>query len=95
MAEYIDRVALLKTIFPYDAADKSKFAINAKVVEKAIKGASTADVVEVVRCKDCKHFHEYKIKGGIAGWGKCEAIAMDIDLMANDYCCYGERKEQE
>jgi len=27
-----------------------------KCVERAIKEAPTADVVEVVRCKNCKHF---------------------------------------
>lgn len=75
---------------------------NAQTVKRCIEVddsvpnvATAVDFVEVVRCKDCKNYCEYKIKGNPTGWGKCEAIAMDIDLMANDYCCYGERKEQE
>ena len=52
------------------------------------------DVVEVVRCKDCKHYHEYlhHTTKEPTGWGKCTSIAMDIDMMANDFCSYGERK---
>ena len=60
MAEYIDREALLKTIFPYDVADKSKYTVNAKAVEKAIKGATTADVVEVRHGKWQKQGNEKK-----------------------------------
>lgn len=49
----------------------------------------TADVVEVVRCKDCKH---YTSKGTCA----CDQWLFDdvnIDVMLNDFCSYGERRE--
>lgn len=46
-----------------------------------------ADVVEVVRCKDCKWWH----KGGCAFRKDCTA-----DLpSADDFCSHGERKEQK
>ena len=50
----------------------------------------TADVVEVVRCKDCKHW--------ATGYGYCRKMGVnsygDSPVGRNDYCSYGERKEQ-
>lgn len=67
------------------------------------KKLSTADVVEVVRCKDCKYRHKewYQDKrnkdGGywIIGCGN-DAIAERVYGLAqdNDFCSYGERKEE-
>lgn len=88
MKEYIDRE---KLIAEYDRVHVGP----AGGARKLMVDAPTADVVEVVRCKDCKNYCEYKINGNPTGWGKCEAIEMDIDLMANDYCSYGEREEQK
>ena len=49
-----------------------------------IKRIPTADVVEVVRCKDCKHFVE-------------EEFCMGIGIICrfDDFCSYGERKETD
>ena len=51
----------------------------------------TVDAVEVVRCKDCKHFDEEKALrcGGI--W--CGYWGTDPD--PDDFCSYGERREGE
>ena len=58
----------------------------------------TADAVEVVRCKDCKHWKQGDSNGGnsiedlqwIGGckWAKCCRREMD-------YCSFGERKDNE
>ena len=43
-----------------------------------------ADVVEVVRCKDCKW------------WDGIECKTRDIDVVdVDDFCSYGERKDGE
>jgi hypothetical protein len=46
------------------------------------------DAVEVVRCKDCKHYDKrYALTpGGVwcAYWG--------VDPLADDFCSYGERR---
>ena len=62
---------------------------------KLIADAPTVDAVEVVRCKDCKHFAETtgKDSGKPCGYGKCMKpffIQMIVD--ADDFCSYGERK---
>lgn len=54
---------------------------------------TTADVVEVVRCKDCKYLTTTKIAGDSV-WICKNAKGMvspDPDL----YCSYGERKEEK
>lgn len=47
-----------------------------------------------VRCKDCTSYHSYgsNLDGGLVSWGKCMKIDMDVDMPANGYCCYGERR---
>lgn len=44
-----------------------------------------ADVVEVVRCKDCKHWQD----GGFSSYCICDGFTH-----SDDYCSYGERKDE-
>lgn len=64
-------------------------------IRQSIMALPTADVVEVVRCKDCKHCDViYPLK--CAG---AEAITVyfcgfnNVPRKADDFCSYGERKE--
>jgi len=51
MADYISREAAIETVKFYEAeCDPIPRAID------SLKQISAADVVEVVRCKDCKHW---------------------------------------
>lgn len=53
----------------------------------AVEDADTADVVEVVRCGNCKYF--YKGRMG----NRC-TISLGLKVPHRDaWCCYGERKE--
>ena len=53
-------------------------------VDDSIPNVATAvDFVEVVRCKDCKHY----------GYGICtHDLACNL-VCDDDFCCYGERSE--
>ena len=42
-----------------------------------------ATAVEVVRCRDCKHYNE----------GFCAGYHAHHDIMPDDFCSYGERKD--
>ena len=73
-----------ETILLWDALKKG-------VLER-IKYITPADVVEVVRCKDCKHYVaevKYCDKWGdmFNHWEECEYVD------PNGYCHMGERKE--
>ena len=54
MARYIDADLLIKNI----ANIEDLRTLSTKTIGKAISDTPTADVVEVVRCKDCKHLQE-------------------------------------
>ena len=58
-----------------------------------VVNATAVDAVEVVRCKDCKH---YKPQNKSAHWENrtnyCNRIAT-IKVQPYDFCSYGERKE--
>lgn len=52
------------------------------------------DVVEVVRCKDCK---EWLLSDQVTHWGKCHSKQWANDYFyyetfENDFCSYGERR---
>jgi hypothetical protein len=87
MAEYIERENLLKVLPPKcNMGDMYATAYNTclNIIENLIKEQPTADVVEVVRCKDCKHFLLHRmacINPFHNGW-----------CTINDYCSYGERR---
>ena len=56
-----------------------------------VDNAPTVDAVEVVRCKDCKHFTE-----GMAV-GMCKRVPDKpiIPVVYDHFCSYGERREGE
>lgn len=86
--EYIERGALFeavrdKSMTQFDWSEK----VDLEEFEEVLNYIPAADVVAVVRCKDCKWWH----KGGCAFRKDCTA-----DLpSADDFCSHGERKEQE
>jgi hypothetical protein len=92
MKEYIEREALIKKIFPIGVIDDGRYAIPAKAVKIAIDNAPAADMVEVVRCRHCKHFCPYE---GEEHKGDCaELVGLESCVYEDDYCSYGERKEK-
>lgn len=59
-------------------------------VRRAIEQTPTADVVEVVRCKDCKRFMPYE---GEEHKGDCEEFSeLNCCVYEDDFCSFGERK---
>lgn len=56
------------------------------------KSQPAADVVEVVRCKDCIHYQK-ATKGFV--YGSCDYMHGHIDIDENDFCSLAERRESE
>ena len=62
------------------------FATHIKILEMY----PTVDAVEVVRCKYCKHW----VNGKSCAY--CNRLGgMMCDTVENDFCSYGERKDNE
>ena len=65
-----------------------------------LKEAPTADVVEVVRCKDCKHAILDLMEKGLAVCRRPvlkngQLLPFNLENKYNDFCSYGERKDGE
>ena len=73
-------------------------------LKMAIEALSAADAAEVVRCKDCKHWFPHTQCGFDEDNDEyhdyCGLLVPDDDYYAytrkpDDYCSYGERREEE
>lgn len=69
---------------------KHKYECPALVKRKAEK---KGNLVEVVRCKDCKWAEQYRTASGNVYFSCAEHCISS--LIDNDYCSYGERKEKD
>ena len=87
--KYIDRDALIND-FESDLIirmfDNLKGTPRPKTIDiadviKRLENFPTEDVIEVVRCKDCKFY----------GNGDCSVQSVR-SMWPNDYCSYGERR---
>ena len=66
-----------------------------KVVEQVVEDTPTADVVEVVRCKDCKWCYEKRTKRNNQLMRFCMRMdGNEYQVNANDFCSYGTPKER-
>ena len=82
MDEYISRRELLAR---YDAEHEGAPGR----ARELIKQAPAADVAPVIRCEECRYYQNAKINK--KGFLICPASGMEIT--EDDYCSYGERKE--
>ena len=57
-----------------------------------IANAPTVDAVEVVRCRECKHWHKETLFCDYTLYGEAQER---VNWYANDFCSYGERKDNE
>lgn len=97
MARYIDAdklVAWCNDTYRVQSTSSGKAYVNAFLTE--VFSVPTADVVEVVRCKDCKYFLDEDEFDSL-GMCLCERIARnyggEIYPERIHFCSYGERKE--
>ena len=98
--EYIEREAAIEALrkaldYCDDKLDIGEFkngcigAIRDNIVD--IGRVPAADVVEVVRCKDCI----FRSRPECAMYYSCNCGEQHTWETNNDFCSYGERKEQE
>ena len=79
----------------FDTDNLDYYLLMQKIARHCVDGKPAADVVEVVRCRDCKWFNHYTME--------CESddVATDheggasfsINFGPDDFCSYGQRKE--
>ena len=65
--------------------------VTREKARELIKQAPAADVAPVIRCEECRYYQNAKINK--KGFLICPASGMEIT--EDDYCSYGERKEDD
>ena len=95
MSEYIDKDALMETLKNahkrlIETIGYTRHTIGFEGAMDYVEDALSADVVEVVRCKDCKYWHDWHCaEPVISPWeGRTNKSARSM----NDYCSYGISK---
>ena len=101
MREYIEKDKLLNDIECIDISDCTDIDDIFTEIEKTIDEQPTAEVAEVVRCRDCKYWHQktgYCLKHSYFkdsdGMSCSPADSPDFTFFnEDDFCSYGARKE--
>ena len=92
MSRYIDADALIEFIDLGHYRNPLELCYSEQYVVDMIESRPTADVVEVVRCKDCRYWQDNQeghYPNELCPWDKNETPDED------DYCSFGERREDE
>ena len=102
MEEYIKKEELIRKItcnmaeFIGEPDDVQKHDEQCNYAIRMIEEASVADVVEVVRCKDCKYYRK-RVKGSIYDDDTCDILyycdGSHRIVCEEDFCSYGERRK--
>lgn len=93
MAEYIEREALLKDIEEErpenwtDSEAERQAENDFYKYREIVEIQPTADVVEVVRCKECEHWIYW------ADEKRCICDLHCTHTIRDDFCSFGKRKE--
>lgn len=92
MAEYIDRETAIKAVekADYTAIADDADSCKADYLREIIESVPAADVVPVVRCKNCKYayINSFSVASGVV-FCSSSMKAMQQD----DFCSYGERMD--
>ena len=95
MARYIDADAMIKRLEEWNTSDDMDKALYNFALNR-INEQPTADVVEVIRCKDCMYyedicgydcFHPKQEHGWNSEGGEC------LNMNPDDFCSYGKKVE--
>lgn len=86
MAEYIEREAAKRAFFK-----GHEFVYYGTDVYERLDDIPAADVVPVVRCKDC----EYSVEAWVNEKGFLICPASGMDITGDDYCSYGVKMGAE
>lgn len=96
MRDLIDRAEAIEHFFrkENELAVKNRHrpirCVFAEGVACELKKLPTIDAVEVVRCKDCKHFRR-----NLENDTYCDCVGGLDDPEENDFCSYGEQEDTE
>lgn len=93
MNKYIDRFLVIPALMDRYEPEDTRYPMTLTLahIAEALLNIPTADVTEIVRCKDCQYYQDAKTNK--KGFLICPASGMEIS--ETDYCSYGVRMDKE
>jgi hypothetical protein len=92
--KYIDRDALIRHLHGECAAKyPTTFLGGLTAAASEVRKFPLADVVEVVRCKDCKYYVTDPYNNGDVDENVCTEQIIWASVPPDGFCNYGERKD--
>ena len=86
MPEYVESEAVMKTAKDGNHSDFGRSMADLTSLREVLEDTPAADVVDVVRCKDCAVPHNR-----LTGCSKLNGLVTPPDF----YCGYGERRKED
>ena len=96
MSDYIKRedaidACLEETSTKWSTKEEAE---EGRIIASVIKSLPSADVVKVVRCKDCKYLKPFTSQYGAGQYCECPCSFGGQGIKKpDDYCSYGERRD--
>ena len=91
---YVEKEKVLEIAKDKYYSDFHKSRADLTSLRELLEDTPAADVVEVVRCKDCKWYQNLEIVDKVQT--RCFNLAgLSRVCNPNDFCSYGERKDGE
>lgn len=88
--ELISREAAKEEILAWARCITNPKYLNTEDAMFVLDNLPSVDAVKVVRCKDCEYFLKAEVNGN--GFLICQVT--DKEIFEDDFCSYGERKEE-
>ena len=100
MAEYINKEEILKFPIRIHHCDRehgsAHFVYGIECVMEYIENIPPADVVEVVRCKDCQHYNKRYHRCNLHSEEPDQySTGFIFEMQEDDFCSCGERRDNE
>lgn len=86
--EYISREAAIKVAATVKVLGLPQWNSAVGYTMEKLQSIPAADVVEVVRCADCRYAYDT-----VCGWCCSHGICVDCIVRENFFCADGERKD--
>ena len=84
--EYIEREAAKRELLSWAVCMNHPEYLMKDDAMHVIDSVPAADVAEVVRCRECKHYEDTSVLGFVHCW------LHDLTMRYNDFCSYGKRE---
>lgn len=91
MPRYIDADKFVNIINSLNTVQGSLSAVYITDVIQALYTVPTADVQEVVRCKNCRFFDKYDKVEDFDG----QCVVRDCETDKEEFCSYGSKRDDE